>query len=482
MNGLHDNVRILIIDDDEDDFIITSGYMREVPGNSFTIDWASTYKEGLRQLAANTYDLYFVDYRLGAKSGVDFLKEARNMECEAPIVLLTGQGNHAVDIEAMQLGAVDYLIKAELNNEKIERCIRYALERARTLKALRSSETKYRSIFEKSKDMVFVLDKNLRIIDVNGAITSLLGFERQATLGMSLLEFIRHDEDKQYISEAVCVGKPVLDYATSMTTLDGNKLNCTITLSAENNGKDDVYIQGIIHDITNLKKAEQAAMQSEKLAATGRLVRTLAHEIRNPLNNITMSADHLQKDITDADAGLYLDIIMRSGMRINKLINELLQSANPNDNLHKRYPLQGILDEVVAASADRVTLKKMQSVIIYPPEPIMVMADAENLKLALLNIVINAIESMEEGKGILAITLQSTGGNAQLKIADNGCGISEENISRIFEPYFTRKQNGTGLGLAFTLNILNTHNVELDVSSVVGIGTTFTLTFPTPAP
>src|SRR5207237_2873286 len=109
------------------------------------------------------YDMYVVDYLLGDKTGLDFLKEAVRIVCEEPIVLLTGKGNKDVDIEAMQMGATDYLIKTELTTDKLERCIRYSLERTAYLKALRSNEKKYWSIFELSKDAVFTVDNSLNL-------------------------------------------------------------------------------------------------------------------------------------------------------------------------------------------------------------------------------------------------------------------------------------------------------------------------------
>jgi signal transduction histidine kinase len=140
--------------------------------------------------------------------------------------------------------------------------------------------------------------------------------------------------------------------------------------------------------------------------------------------------------------------------------------------------MQTVLDDVIGASIDRITLKKIKLEVHYPQEEVIIMADSEKLKLALLNIVINAIEAMEEGKGVLSISLTQLRHTAVLKITDNGCGISEENISRLFEPYFTQKRNGMGLGLAFTLNILQAHKATIDVTSGEARGTSFTITFP----
>src|SRR5688572_11639371 len=115
--------RILIVDDDEDDFIITSDYIRSIEGVRYEIDWCPTYARAVEHIRQRQYQLYLVDYRLGAKTGLDLLKEAVRLNCEEPIILLTGKGNKAVDNEAMVIGAMDYLIKSELNTEKLERSI-----------------------------------------------------------------------------------------------------------------------------------------------------------------------------------------------------------------------------------------------------------------------------------------------------------------------------------------------------------------------
>jgi len=183
-------IRILIIDDDEDDFFITSEYIEAIEGRTFVIDWCHKYQEALDHMCNARYDLYLVDYRLGAKTGLDLLKEAMQCNCEEPIILLTGKGNQYIDIEAMQAGAVDYLLKPELNTEKLERCIRYSLERSASTKNLRANERKFRGIFEKSKDMVFLADERLVFRDTNPASAVLLGYTREELREMSLYSLL----------------------------------------------------------------------------------------------------------------------------------------------------------------------------------------------------------------------------------------------------------------------------------------------------
>ncbi len=471
-------IRILIVDDDEDDFFITSDYIKHIPGSQFEIDWCHRYEDALRQVCEKGHDLYFVDYRLGAHTGVELLREALENGCEQPIILLTGKGNQAVDVEAMQLGAVDYLIKTELNTEKLERSIRYALERAASVRALRANERKYRSIFEKSKDMVFITDDMYDFKDVNEAWQQQLGYTREELMQMNICDLIDQAGHKKYFVHAIQNSRELIDWEVTLTAKNGEKRVGVLSATREERYYDFPYVQGIIHDITNLRRAEKATLQGEKMAAAGRLVRTLAHEVRNPLNNITLSVEQMMEEKTDETAELYLNIIQRNSKRISDLISELLNTSRPSEISLEPVSLQAVMDEVIGASIDRLTLKRIKLAVSYPDGPVPILADAEKLKLAILNIVINAIEAMIEGEGELSISIHLQGDAAALRVTDNGSGISEEAITKLFEPYFTQKRNGMGLGLAFTLNILQSHKAAIDVQSALGVGTTFLLTFP----
>ena len=472
-------IRILIIDDDEDDFFITSEYLRQIEEYNLTIDWCYKFNDAVEHVKARRYALYFVDYRLGAKTGLDFLKEAVRLGCEEPIVLLTGKGNKEIDIKAMQTGATDYLIKTDLNADKLERCIRYSLERTSYLKALRANERKYRSIFELSKDAVFIADKTLFFRDMNAATSDLLGYSRDELSRISLYDLITEDDNKRLLQKLLYEEGEVNDMEIEVVTQLGEKRICIFSLTAPIESTGQIYYQGLMHDITNLRRAEKANLMAEKLGATGRLVRTLAHEVRNPLNNINMSVEQLVSEPINDDSSIYLDIIQRNSKRIGDLITELLDSSRPSELVFERCTLQSIMDDSIADALDRITLQHINMQIKYSDEPCHIMANREKLKIAFLNIIINGVEAMAaDGTGALEIDITCLGPIHTVVVKDNGQGIPEENISRLFEPYFTSKRNGMGLGLAATLNILQSHKAQVDVTSVVQEGTTFTISFP----
>lgn len=479
MSAEKPTVRVLIIDDDEDDFFITSEYLKQIQEYQLQIDWCYRYNDAIQYLKERKYHIYFVDYRLGARTGLDFLKEAVRLHVEEPIVLLTGKGNKNVDIEAMQMGATDYLIKTELTTDKLERCIRYALERTAYLKALRANEKKYRSIFELSKDAVFIVDRDLRFVDMNQATSLLLGYGQEELQQKTVFDLVADPTDQNLLQKIMYEEGEVNDLEIEVQTKTGERKTCIFSATATVD-ETASYYQGLLHDITNLRRAEKANLLIEKLGATGRLVRTLAHEVRNPLNNINMSVEQLLQNSDSGDeAQLFLDIDQRNSKRIGDIITELLDTSRPTDLVFEKHTLQSIMDESIAEALDRITLQHVNMQVKYANEPCYVMANKEKLKIAFLNIIINSVEAVPSITGELTISVYSNLKDTHaIAIKDNGCGIPEENISRLFEPYFTSKRNGMGLGLAAALNILQSHKANIDVTSTVGRGTTFTITFP----
>jgi two-component system, sporulation sensor kinase E len=470
--------RILIVEDDEDDFLIIEACIKDIPEKSFRIDWCYNYNEALQRIGQGRYDVYFIDYLLGERTGLELLREAIAMGREEPLVLLTGIGNRQVDIEAMTIGAVDFLVKSEITTEKLERCIRYALERSSYIKALRENERKFRNIFERSKDAVFLTGDDLVFRDVNTATCDLFKYSKEELRHMSVYNLFARKDAALQLKDRLSLTGDVEDLEVELLTRNKEKRNCILSISLQVYSNGENNLQGIIHDITNLKRIERATFQIEKLRSTAMLLRTLAHEVRNPLTNINLSVEQLKPELNSEDANIYLDIIARNCGRIDGLISELLDLSRPAEISLQKADLQEIIDSTLVAASDRIALKNIRLDLLYPSQPAFVMADKDKLKIALLNILINAVEAVPPQSGIISIKIRGDiPGQYKVLINDNGTGIPEENISRIFEPYFTSKTNGFGLGLAATWNILQSHRAGIDVNSQLGEGTSFVLTF-----
>ena len=472
------NINVLIIDDDEDDYFITSDYLKNIPGKNFVIDWCYNYSNAIDEIRREKHDVYLVDYRLGIKTGIDLIREAIQLESDTPFILLTGKGDIHIDEEAMKLGAFDYLIKAELSSEKLERSIRYSIDRARTLNELKTKEKKYRNIFDRSSDALFVTDEKLFFTEVNKAFGNLLSCEEGFLLKTKLPELLTDNYLSRKLTEELKHKGFIDGWQAEIRYKKNQPKQCIISATKEKSVDDKTYYQGLIHDITLIKKAERAAMRAEKLAATGRLVRTLAHEVRNPINNINLACEHLRTTDASEENELYFDIIYRNSNRINELIKELLNSSKPTEMQLKDSILQSVIDEIIIAARDRINLKNIVLQVDYPSEIINVYCDFEKMVIALLNILINAVEAVEENTGRIFIRIKKDREHAIIEISDNGSGIDEENIPRLFEPYYTSKRNGIGLGLASTLNIIQAHNGSIEVTSEINKSTNFTVTLP----
>lgn len=208
-----------------------------------------------------------------------------------------------------------------------------------------------------------------------------------------------------------------------------------------------------------------------------RFTSALAHEIRNPLSNIRLAVQMLNAMITDDSQKSYLDIILRGSGRISQIVTELLASSEVEETQRKKYSMRQLLDETLAIVEDRITLKNITVSKAYAAKDRRILLNGQKMKIALTNIIINAIEAMPSEKGQLNLVTKSRNGKYVLEIGDNGAGISKENLKAIFKPYFTNKPGGMGLGLSTTLVILQSNHVKLDVKSEEGRGTRFILLF-----
>ncbi len=215
----------------------------------------------------------------------------------------------------------------------------------------------------------------------------------------------------------------------------------------------------------------------ERFTSMGRVARVIAHEIRNPLTNIDLSASHLENDnLGGDDKKLFLDIIARNSRRINELINELLSATKFTDLQYQEIRADVLLDESLNEAIDRAQLNRVSIEKKYSKEIIWLNVDRSRMKIALLNIIVNAMEAMTGENSRLTLESNSSDGYCNIIIRDNGKGMDEETRAKIFDPYFTSKTNGNGLGMTNTQNIILNHKGKIEVFSDEGSGTSFVIT------
>ena len=243
------------------------------------------------------------------------------------------------------------------------------------------------------------------------------------------------------------------------------------------------YSQELEARVNELKKVngELEELRSiEKFASTGRIARTIAHEVRNPLTNISLAAEQLKETSGgNEDSDQLLGMISRNVNRINQLVSDLLTATKSQQLEFTSVNINDLVDEALDLARDRIELNRIRVEKHYDKSICQLSVDVEKIKLSFLNIIVNAIEAMEKDKGVLTITTYNAVSKCIIDFGDNGMGIDPETVQKLFDPYFTSKTNGNGLGLTNTQNIILSHKGNIHVRSFKGKGSNFIVTLNT---
>ena len=243
------------------------------------------------------------------------------------------------------------------------------------------------------------------------------------------------------------------------------------------------YSQELEARVNELKKVngELEELRSiEKFASTGRIARTIAHEVRNPLTNISLAAEQLKETSGgNEDSDQLLGMISRNVNRINQLVSDLLTATKSQQLEFTSVNINDLVDEALDLARDRIELNRIRVEKHYDKSICQLSVDIEKIKLSFLNIIVNAIEAMEKDKGVLTITTYNAASKCIIDFGDNGMGMDPETVQKLFDPYFTSKTNGNGLGLTNTQNIILSHKGNIHVRSFKGKGSNFMVTLNT---
>ena len=473
-------IKVLLIEDDEDDVLLIREYLAEVKNFDFEVSWEPDSLLARKRMLEGGHDIFLIDYRLGSENGLDLIKFIQDKGVLTPAIILTGQGDLKVDIDASSYGASDYLVKTELNPSMLERSIRYALSQFKIVRELDEKEKKYRTLFERSIDPIFLATDKLMLMDVNNSFLRFSGYSNVEGASMTINSIFANVEDYDYFRKTLQEKEQIRDFEVFLVTKSGEKKACLLNcVFIPDQVSGFCCYQGIIHDLTLRKQAENDMLIAERLSLTGKIARTIAHEVRNPLTNLNLALDQLRSEIpTDNEsAKLYGDIIERNANRIEQLVGEMLNSSKPRQLQLELTAVSEIMNDTISLAIDRIKLSQMQLLTNYQDDLPRILADKSKIQIAFLNILINAIEAMTPGKGVLKIDISISGKILTVAISDNGKGMSALDLGKMFDPFFTGKQSGMGLGLTSTKNILNSHSAQIEVKSELNKGTTFYINF-----
>lgn len=464
-------IKILLVDDDEDDYILASDLLEEIRGWQVKIDWADNYNEALEIILQQKHDVYLLDYRLGEHNGLELLRKAIDKGCKAPMILLTGQDDREIDIEAMNAGAADYLVKASIDTLLLERSIRYSIaanaHQAELAKANAELEIRVeertaelKEAYDRLTEKATELENTVKELQETQA--QLIQTEKMSGLGQ-LVAGVAHE-----------INNPV-------SFLYGNIPH------AKEYIEDLLELLGLYQQYypEPLPEIEEKAQKIE--------VDFIAEDLPRLLDSMRVGADRIREIVHSLRNFSRLDEAEMKPVDIHEGIDNtlmILQSrlrdrpGNPGIQVQKKY---GSLPEVIC----------------YPGK----------LNQVFMNLVVNAIDALEATQeksvkdngnsgcqpAVSTITIKTeivdkksviNGANSEenitpiphvmIQISDNGPGIPEDVRAKIFDPFFTTKApgKGTGLGLSICYQIIEKHGGTIEVNSQIGDGTEFVISFP----
>jgi PAS domain S-box-containing protein len=260
-----ESIKILLVDDDEEDYIITRNLLAKIEGGNFQVEWVGSYTAAVEIIKECRHDIYLIDYHLGEHNGVDLVRLVAESSCKALVIMLTGQAELQVDIEAITAGAADYLIKGAVTPDGFERSFRHAHERKRAAESLRLSEERYRALVENSLGFICTHDLKGRLLSINPAAAHALGYQPDEMAGRNLSEFIPsrfHSLHGDYLEliqqEQVSTG------LMRLLGKDGREFIWEYTNALQVESGTPSYVVGYAHDVTKSKRNEQALRESEE--------------------------------------------------------------------------------------------------------------------------------------------------------------------------------------------------------------------------
>ena len=371
--------------------------------------------------------------------------------------------------------------------------------------ALENANTELRRGFEELTDLksytdnilaslttgIVTVDLEGRVVTLNPAAELMTGFFAGEVRGRYCTEVFAHTPDlAELLMETLASRVAVPGVTVTLRRRNGRAMPVELSAAPLRGGESkELGVIGVFRDLTRVRQLEDRLRRSDRLAAIGELAAGLAHEIKNPLTSLLTFSRHLARRFEDPDfRQKFLSVVPRELERINTIVERLLELARPARLTFKPLRLPALLERVLELYGDRLEAQSIRVVRDWRRDVPVVWVDQEALYRALVNLVANALDAMPRGGRLTlrvawsdAETLASARAGTRrvaVEVEDSGTGIEPADLDRIFNPFFSTKEGGTGLGLALTQKIVEDHGGSIDVRSGLGAGALFRIVLP----
>ncbi len=345
-------------------------------------------------------------------------------------------------------------------------------------KKVEESESNYRLIAENTLDLISIMDKEYVIRYFSPSHEYVLGYQESELEGRELSAFIHHDDVGRLrnIWDGMLENKESQLIEFRFQHKNGDWIEVETRCMPVKGEKDSIkHFVMISRDISERKKSEEIILRTEKLSVVGELAAGIAHEIRNPLTTIK---GFVQLNKNENNSTEYSELLLSELERIETITSELLSLGKPQAVQLIRMDARDIIENTLDILEPQFLMNNIQYKLVVEESPIFITCEKNQLKQVFINVIKNAIEAMGGGGEILIHLRKGKDGTCMISFQDQGCGIPEELLPRLGEPFYTLKEKGTGLGLMICHKIIKQHNGSITYQSKVNVGTLIEITLP----
>jgi PAS domain S-box-containing protein len=495
--------RILVADDNSD----MRDYLNRILSDTYTVDLAANGEEAFGVALNSLPDLVVADIMMPGVDGFELLERLRSQDAtrSVPVVLVSARAGEEARIEGLQRGADDYITKP-FSARELRARVDTRLELVRARKKADGDRGRLAAIVESSDDAIVSKDLNGVILSWNAGAERLFGYTAPEAIGQPITMLIPPDraDEEPGILERIRRGERVEHYETIRRRKDGTLVDISLTVSpiVDEHGQ-IVGASKIARDITERRRMEQkerdlavATARREieaelarvaRALSVGELATSIAHEVNQPLAAI----------VTNAEAGLRwlkakapklheaqqsLELIVRDGNRASDVIRRIRGFLRKDSPQAAPLDINDVAQEAIALVCDDLLKRKITLIVELSEGLPPIRGDRIQLQQVLLNLIMNgseAINLVADGSRELVVISQKSGTDSVLlAVRDSGAGVEPENVGRMFQPFFTTKPTGMGLGLSISRSIIEAHRGRIWAVPNEGPGLTVQFTLP----